>query len=165
MRKLSGRRCSRASCTSTAIKTLTYIYSDSTAVLGPLSTYAEPHNYDLCAVHSQRLTVPVGWSVIKEEIINIVNGNLRKSILLLQNIKYINVPITIDNVYDIYKYITFEIFKNYITGSNIQSSYPELYPDNKTLQRLFKYQDNINSNLLSHKKLRKLEEHIDIDGV
>ena len=67
MKKLSGRRCSRASCTSAAIKTLTYIYSDSTAVLGPLSTYAEPHNYDLCTVHSERLTVPVGWNVIKEE--------------------------------------------------------------------------------------------------
>ena len=51
---------------------------------------------------------------VLKEIINIVNGDLRKSILLLQNIKYINVPITIDNVYDIYKYITFEKFKNYI---------------------------------------------------
>ncbi len=70
MKKLSGRRCSRASCVSAAIKTLTYIYSDSTAVLGPLSTYAEPHNYDLCAVHSERLTVPVGWNVIKEELHN-----------------------------------------------------------------------------------------------
>ena len=70
MRKSASRKCSRASCTSAAIKTLTYIYSDSTAVLGPLSTYAEPHNYDLCAAHSERLTVPVGWSVIKEEIVD-----------------------------------------------------------------------------------------------
>ena len=67
MRKLSGRTCSRASCTNAAIKTLTYVYSDSTAVLGPLATYAEPHNYDLCASHSERLTVPVGWNVIKQE--------------------------------------------------------------------------------------------------
>ena len=64
---MSGRSCSRASCTNAAIKTLTYVYSDSTAVLGPLATYAEPHNYDLCATHSERLTVPVGWSVIKQE--------------------------------------------------------------------------------------------------
>jgi hypothetical protein len=68
MRKLSGRTCSRASCTNPAIKTLTYVYSDSTAVLGPLATYAEPHNYDLCASHSERLTVPVGWNVIKQEV-------------------------------------------------------------------------------------------------
>ena len=67
MRKMTGRTCSRASCTNAAIKTLTYVYSDSTAVLGPLATYAEPHNYDLCASHSERLTVPVGWIVIKQE--------------------------------------------------------------------------------------------------
>ena len=83
MRKLSGRRCSRASCTSTAIKTLTYIYSDSTAVLGPLSTYAEPHNYDLCAVHSQRLTVPVGWNVIKEEVIDHNSGPTEEDLMAI----------------------------------------------------------------------------------
>ena len=64
---MTGRTCSRASCTNAAIKTLTYVYSDSPAVLGPLATYAEPHNYDLCASHSERLTVPVGWNVIKQE--------------------------------------------------------------------------------------------------
>lgn len=68
MKRSIGRSCSRASCTNSAIKTLTYIYADSTAVLGPLATYAEPHNYDLCTAHSERLTVPVGWSVIKQEI-------------------------------------------------------------------------------------------------
>lgn len=47
--------------------TLTYIYSDSTAVLGPLATFSEPHSYDLCEVHGKRLTVPNGWNVIKEE--------------------------------------------------------------------------------------------------
>ena len=31
--------------------TLTYIYADSTAVLGPLATFSEPHSYDLCEVH------------------------------------------------------------------------------------------------------------------
>lgn len=48
--------------------TLTYIYSDSTAVIGPLATYSEPHAYDLCAFHGARLTVPHGWSVLKQEI-------------------------------------------------------------------------------------------------
>lgn len=46
--------------------TLTYIYSDSTAVLGPLATFAEPHAYDLCDKHSARLTVPNGWQVIRQ---------------------------------------------------------------------------------------------------
>ncbi|MFM8965205.1 MAG: DUF3499 family protein, partial [Actinomycetota bacterium] len=42
----TGRRCSKTSCRESATKTLIYIYSDSTAVLGPLSTYAEPHSFD-----------------------------------------------------------------------------------------------------------------------
>ena len=47
--------------------TLTYIYAESTAVLGPLATFSEPHSYDLCESHGKRLTVPNGWNVIKEE--------------------------------------------------------------------------------------------------
>lgn len=45
--------------------TLTYVYADSTAVLGPLATYAEPHCYDLCQAHSERLTAPRGWEVVR----------------------------------------------------------------------------------------------------
>lgn len=45
--------------------TLTYVYADQTAVLGPLATAAEPHSYDLCAEHSQRLSAPNGWSVLR----------------------------------------------------------------------------------------------------
>ena len=63
----TGRSCSRVSCRSLAAMTLTYIYADSTAVLGPLATFSEPHSYDLCEAHGKRLTVPNGWSVIKEE--------------------------------------------------------------------------------------------------
>jgi len=51
-----ARRCSRTACGKPAVATLTYVYADSTAVLGPLATYAEPHCYDLCAAHSDRLT-------------------------------------------------------------------------------------------------------------
>lgn len=45
--------------------TLTYVYADSTAVLGPLATAAEPHAYDLCDAHAGRLTVPRGWQVVR----------------------------------------------------------------------------------------------------
>ena len=48
-----------------AVATLTYVYADSTAVLGPLATYAEPHCYDLCAEHSERLTAPRGWQIVR----------------------------------------------------------------------------------------------------
>lgn len=59
------RRCSRTACGRAATTTLTYVYSDMTAVVGPLATYAEPHAYDLCEVHSQRLSAPRGWEVMR----------------------------------------------------------------------------------------------------
>ena len=59
------RRCSRTACGRVAVATLTYVYSDSTAVLGPLAMYAEPHCYDLCTEHAERLTAPRGWEVVR----------------------------------------------------------------------------------------------------
>lgn len=59
------RQCSRTACGRPAVATLTYVYADSTAVLGPLATLAEPHSYDLCAEHASRLTAPRGWEVVR----------------------------------------------------------------------------------------------------
>jgi Protein of unknown function (DUF3499) len=59
------RRCTRTGCGRSAVATLTYVYSDSTAVVGPLATFAEPHSYDLCEEHAVRLTVPRGWEVMR----------------------------------------------------------------------------------------------------
>lgn len=47
--------------------TLTYVYADSTAVVGPLATHAEPHTYDLCDMHGSRLTAPRGWEVVRHD--------------------------------------------------------------------------------------------------
>jgi len=63
----SVRTCSRAGCQLPAVATLTYAYSDSTAVVGPLATASEPHSYDLCAEHAVRLTAPRGWEVVRHE--------------------------------------------------------------------------------------------------
>lgn len=60
-----SRRCTKTSCQQPAVATLTYVYSDRAAVLGPLATYAEPHTYDLCAEHASRLTAPRGWDVVR----------------------------------------------------------------------------------------------------
>lgn len=68
MSPLAGRPCSRVSCRAAATMTLTYIYAESRAVLGPIATFSEPHSYDLCERHASRLTVPNGWSVEREEI-------------------------------------------------------------------------------------------------
>lgn len=65
MPDVSRRRCSKPSCAQPAVSTLTYVYADSTAVVGPLATYAEPHCYDLCQMHSDRLTAPRGWEVVR----------------------------------------------------------------------------------------------------
>lgn len=59
------RRCSKTSCPGTAVSTLTYVYADSTVVLGPLSLAAEPHSYDLCATHATRMTAPRGWALVR----------------------------------------------------------------------------------------------------
>jgi len=61
----SARQCSRTACSRAAVNTLTYVYADQTAVLGPLATFAEPHAYDLCVEHSERLSAPRGWEVLR----------------------------------------------------------------------------------------------------
>lgn len=61
------RRCSRPGCDRSAVATLTYVYSESTAVVGPLAIFSEPHSYDLCDDHACRLTVPRGWEVLRSE--------------------------------------------------------------------------------------------------
>ncbi|HEY3263278.1 MAG TPA: DUF3499 domain-containing protein, partial [Pseudonocardiaceae bacterium] len=65
MRKV--RKCSRTGCPNAAVATLTYAYADSTAVVGPLASYDEPHSYDLCERHALRLTAPLGWEVVRHE--------------------------------------------------------------------------------------------------
>ncbi len=45
--------------------TLTFVYSDSTAVVGPLSTVREPHSWDLCVTHAARITAPRGWELVR----------------------------------------------------------------------------------------------------
>jgi len=60
-----SRRCSRTACSKPALATLTYVYGDQTAVVGPLATFAEPHTYDLCAIHAEGLTAPRGWEIVR----------------------------------------------------------------------------------------------------
>lgn len=62
---MDDRLCSKVACGRPAVSTLTYVYADSMAVLGPLSQRPEPHSYDLCAHHSERLSAPRGWQVVR----------------------------------------------------------------------------------------------------
>jgi hypothetical protein len=47
------------------VATLTFVYSDSTAVVGPLATVREPHSWDLCVTHAGRITAPRGWELMR----------------------------------------------------------------------------------------------------
>jgi len=59
------RRCCRPGCPHYAVATLTFVYSDSTAVVGPLATAREPHSWDLCVGHAGRITAPRGWDLMR----------------------------------------------------------------------------------------------------
>jgi hypothetical protein len=62
---VNSRCCSRTACKQPPVYTLTFVYRDSTAVLGPLSAYGEPNTYDLCEKHAARLVAPRGWDVVR----------------------------------------------------------------------------------------------------
>ena len=62
---MNSRCCSRTACKQSPVYTLTYVYKDSTAVLGPLALYGDPHSWDLCEMHAARLVVPRGWDVVR----------------------------------------------------------------------------------------------------
>ena len=62
---MSGRQCSKVACGADAVATLTYDYRDAMAVLGPLAIRREPHSYDLCPRHAERLSAPLGWQVVR----------------------------------------------------------------------------------------------------
>ena len=65
-----NRRCCRPGCPNRAVATLTYVYADSTAVIGPLPAVQEPHAWDLCAAHALRITAPRGWDLVRHPDIN-----------------------------------------------------------------------------------------------
>jgi len=67
--QMTGRRCSKVACGDEAVATLTYDYADALAVLGPLSIRHEPHSYDLCARHAERLSAPQGWQVVRHSVL------------------------------------------------------------------------------------------------
>ena len=59
------RRCSRPGCGQPAVATLTYAYAQSTAYIGPLKGNDDPHSWDLCAEHAEKITTPMGWRLIR----------------------------------------------------------------------------------------------------
>ena len=52
-------------------------------MLGPLATYAEPHAYDLCGFHSERLSAPRGWEVLRLALDQTAPGPTEDDLLAL----------------------------------------------------------------------------------
>lgn len=65
------RRCCRPGCGRPAVATLIYAYAESTAVIGPLALEKDPHAWDLCEKHSEHITAPVGWDMVRVERVDI----------------------------------------------------------------------------------------------
>lgn len=48
-----------------------YAYSEKTAIVGPLAPAPEPHAWDLCTRHSEHITAPVGWEMVRIDTIEL----------------------------------------------------------------------------------------------
>ena len=60
-----ARRCSRTACGRPAVTTLTYVYADQTAVLGPARDVRRAARLRPLRRHSERLSAPRGWEVLR----------------------------------------------------------------------------------------------------
>jgi hypothetical protein len=57
------RRCSRPTCSAIARATLSFDYAQQRAVLTGLVTDITPELYDLCDLHAERTSPPLGWKL------------------------------------------------------------------------------------------------------
>lgn len=58
-----ARQCSKTGCSESAAVTLTYQYAHAQVWLDELAPDRDPHAYDLCHRHADRLRAPQGWQV------------------------------------------------------------------------------------------------------
>lgn len=58
---IASRQCSRTGCSDAAAVTLTYDYRQSQVWIDRLVPERNPHDYDMCDRHAERLSVPRGW--------------------------------------------------------------------------------------------------------
>ncbi len=59
--RIASRQCSRTGCSDAAGVTLTYDYRRSQVWIDRLAPERNPHDYDMCDRHAERLSVPRGW--------------------------------------------------------------------------------------------------------
>jgi hypothetical protein len=71
-----SRQCSRTGCSARAAFTLTYDYARSQVWLDELVVERDPHHYDMCARHAERLSVPQGWHLADRRRSRLVSAPL-----------------------------------------------------------------------------------------
>lgn len=54
-------------------------------MLGPLAAIAEPHIYDLCKPHAEKLTTPLGWELVRLNLDNDSQTPSHDDLLALAN--------------------------------------------------------------------------------
>lgn len=64
--------CSRPACQRSPAATLTYDYASRVATIDHLAP-SHPMQYDLCVEHTERLSVPNGWSLVDRRIGSVVD--------------------------------------------------------------------------------------------
>ncbi len=64
--------CSRPACQRQPVATLTYDYASRVATIDDLAP-AHPMQYDLCAAHTDRLSVPNGWELVDRRVSRVVD--------------------------------------------------------------------------------------------
>ncbi len=62
-----ARLCARVGCGAVATHTLTADYTDRLMAVGPLSPERTPPALDLCERHSEALTPPEGWQLMRHD--------------------------------------------------------------------------------------------------
>jgi hypothetical protein len=63
------RHCSRPGCSEPAEATLIYNYSEQRAWIDPLTRDRDPHSYDLCRRHADRVRVMNGWELFDRRFV------------------------------------------------------------------------------------------------
>ena len=63
----SPRRCSPQRLPTSGGRDADLCLRRSTAVVGPLAAFVEPHSYDLCEQHARGLTAPRGWEWVRHD--------------------------------------------------------------------------------------------------
>jgi hypothetical protein len=64
------RTCSRAGCQWPAVSTLGFDYGAKRAWLEELRPKHDPSTYDLCSVHSERFSPPMGWAAEDRRVLS-----------------------------------------------------------------------------------------------